>query len=79
MLSFKSPMPKYYTELDVKNMNIKNTKEIIEKIKNIFPKPSCQRKDGCIYSAALEYVCKECIKWETSQKIIEIIGGKNNE
>ena len=66
-------MPKYYTELDVKNMNIKDTKEIIEKIESMFPVPTCQRGSGCIYSSALEYVCKKCIKWKTSQKIIKMI------
>ena len=65
MFSFISPMPKYFTDIDME--------KIIQIIKDEYPKPSCQRENGCIYSQAMEYTCAKCIRWKTSEKIIKII------
>ena len=65
MFSFTGPMPIYFTDRDME--------KIIQTIKEQYPKPSCQRENGCIYSQAMEYKCIKCIQWKVSQEIIKII------
>ena len=69
MFSFNSPTPKYFTDRDMK--------KIIQKIEQDYPKPACQREDGCIYAEAMQYTCVKCIQWKVSQTIIETVRNYN--
>lgn len=67
MFAFIGSPIKYFTKY--------NIEKIIDKIKDQYEKPSCVKEElGCLYSgSSLDFVCKNCIEWQTSKAIIKII------